>query len=40
MTPALLERGSAVIHLMADGSAISEEELASTIEAARPPTLF
>ena len=40
VTPAVIDRGAAVIHITADGTTISEPELAAQIEAARPPTLF
>jgi uncharacterized protein (DUF488 family) len=40
VTPELVRRGVTVIHLLADGTATTEEDLAATIEAARPPTLF
>jgi uncharacterized protein (DUF488 family) len=40
VTPALTGRSVQVIHLMGDGTSISEEELASAIGANVPPTLF
>ena len=40
VTPALVERGVDVIHLLGDGGAISEADLAARLDGRTPPTLF
>jgi uncharacterized protein (DUF488 family) len=40
ITPAVLERGLAVVHLRGDGTSVDEAALAAVVDGPQPPTLF